>query len=475
MRKLVIVLTAALLALAICAAALAENAANDLYNDVADLLFRTNNVTLNATAEFSLDGTWFKTAEGTWKQDMDRSWRQLILRSPKMDGTERRNGYTIVCEGQKIWLMEVFTPGVYRDGSTAARTSILRRSVETEQMIRLAGALAGEANLLLGADTVTKTADGEICFRLGEDAPDLVNSVLNQVVRFAAKRYFGMDYDRLSSDNGLSMNSFTTVSEGILYAMRNVTLRKAEMRMRPDANGGVQHVEGEICLYLETAVDGIHQLDVTFWADVTDRGTTMVRKFDPAEYNVKPAGDYTDYGWEDSGEFIGEDDTEDVSQEMMDDFVRRATDIWSRTGFDMASATGATFSVSGNVCNVVITGGDGTTRRTSFMKDGRFLGIEAEPNDWQQVNISKYTYDPVPDPETDSRAKEFLMSFLKEFSPEMTETVKDLKMEWIYEVNGAEYAQYNEYPLNQEGDGVLFVVRLSPELRIEYYTCVSNG
>ena len=111
MRKLVIVLTAALLALAICAAALAENAANDLYNDVADLLFRTNNVTLNATAEFSLDGTWFKTAEGTWKQDMDRSWRQLILRSPKMDGTERRNGYTIVCEGQKIWLMEVFTPG----------------------------------------------------------------------------------------------------------------------------------------------------------------------------------------------------------------------------------------------------------------------------------------------------------------------------------------------------------------------------
>ena len=154
MRKLVIVLTAALLALAICAAALAENAANDLYNDVADLLFRTNNVTLNATAEFSLDGTWFKTAEGTWKQDMDRSWRQLILRSPKMDGTERRNGYTIVCEGQKIWLMEVFTPGVYRDGSTAARTSILRRSVETGQMIRLAGALAGEANLLLGAGTV---------------------------------------------------------------------------------------------------------------------------------------------------------------------------------------------------------------------------------------------------------------------------------------------------------------------------------
>ena len=474
MKKLVIVLTAALLALVICAAALAENAASDLYESVADLLFRTNNVTLNATVEFSLDGTWFKTAEGTWKQDMDRSNRQLILRSPKMDGTERRNGYTIVCAGEKIYLMEVFTPGVYREGGTSARTSILRRSVEAEQMIRLAGALAGEANLLLGGNAVTKTADGEISFRLGEDAPSLVNSVLNQAVRFAAKRYFNMDYDRLSLDNGLSMNSFTTVSEGILYAMRNVTLRKAELRMKPDANGGVQHVEGEICLYLETAVDGIHQLDVTFRADVSDRGTTMVKKFDPADYNVTPAEDYADLGW-DGGEVYPEEyDTEDVSQEMMDDFVRRAENIWSRTGFDAASA-GAVFSVSGNVCNVEFTGGNGMARRTSFMKDGRFLGIEAEPNDWQRVNISQYTYDPVPDPETDRAAREFLMGFLKEFSPEMLDVVKELKMEWIYEVNGAVYAQYNEYPLSQETDGVLFVVRLSPEMRIEYYSCVSNG
>ena len=475
MKKFAIVLAAALLALAICAAALAENAAADLYDSVADLLFRTNNVTLNATVEFSLDSTWFKTAEGTWKQDRDRSWRQLILRSPKMDGTERRNGYTIVCAGDKLYLMEVFTPGVYRTGNTAARTSILRRSVEAEQMIRLAGALAGEANLLQGENTVTKAADGEIAFRLGEDAPGIVNSALNQAVRFAAKRYFGMDYDRISMDSGLSMNSFTTVSEGILYAMRNVTLRKADVRMKPDADGAVQHVEGEICLYLETAGHGIHQLDVTFRADVSDRGTTMVRKFDPAEYNVTLAEEYTDFGWEGSGEYTEEYGTEDVSQEMMDDFVLRAMNIWPRTGFDMTSATGATFSVSGNVCNVVITGGDGMTKHTSFMKDGRFLGIEAEPNDWQRVNISKYTYDPVPDPETDRKAKELLTGFLKEFSPEMLDVVKDLKMEWIYEVDGAVYAQYNEYPLCQESDGVLFVVRLSPEMRIEYYSCVSNG
>ena len=45
-------------------------------------------------------------------------------------------------------------------------------------------------------------------------------------------------------------------------------------------------------------------------------------------------------------------------------------------------------------------------------------------------------------------------------------TVKDLKMEWIYETGNAAYAQYHEEPLDQENDGVLLVIRLRIRRRI---------
>ena len=105
MKKLVIIILAALTALVICAAALANDTAVELYNKITGLLFSTHNVTLTASAEFSLDGNWFKTAEGTWKQDDTRSYRKLHLRSPRADGTERQNGYVIVTEGNDLYLL----------------------------------------------------------------------------------------------------------------------------------------------------------------------------------------------------------------------------------------------------------------------------------------------------------------------------------------------------------------------------------
>ena len=164
MKKLVVTMLAALLALMICMAALADSDASGLYDAAVRLLFRTKNVTLKAKTEFSLDGEWFKTAEGTWMQDGERSFRQLILRAPKWDGTERVNGYTIVMAGNdwsignNYYLIEEFNPTYYKSGTAAPRDSILRRTIETEQLISLGSALASQADLLLGEGAVTKTA-----------------------------------------------------------------------------------------------------------------------------------------------------------------------------------------------------------------------------------------------------------------------------------------------------------------------------
>ena len=90
-RGLTILLAMALLA--VCVTAQAESPLARYYSAAEELLFHTDNVTVNAAAEFSLDGEWFKTAEISLAQDMNRSRRQLRLESPRADGTRRQNGH----------------------------------------------------------------------------------------------------------------------------------------------------------------------------------------------------------------------------------------------------------------------------------------------------------------------------------------------------------------------------------------------
>ena len=473
MKKLAIIITAALLALMICAAALANDTAVELFDKTRDLLFNTENVTLKVNAEFALDGTWFKTVDGTWKQDGERSFRQLLLTSPKADGSERKNGYTIVTEAEKLYLMEVYTPGIYRKGFSAARKSIIRNTVESSTLCGLAGALVSQADLLLGERAVTRTAEGDYLLKLDDNAPKMANAVLNQVARFAAKRYFGMDYDLMRMDSALSINSFPTLTEGILYTMQEVSFRQAEIAVKTDAEGRLQHAEGTVGLYVNTALDGWKQLDVTFRADVSDIGSTVVKAFDPVEYEVTEARDeeavFADYGSEIS------EDMPAVNGALIDEIELKAMEIWAETGFNMTSTTSVGCSMEGDKYVVTLEGGDSIAKKAWFTQDGKFVSIYTEPSEWLNADSALYTQDPEPDAETDRKAKEFMKEFLEKVSPETLSTVKDLKMQWIYEKDGAVYAQYHEDPLDQEGDGVLLVVRISPGMRIEYFSCVSNG
>lgn len=481
MKKLILCMIAALMALTACFSVLADDndaVNNSAYDSMVNLLFNTNNVTLNAKVDFSLDGAWFKTAEGTWKQDYSRSFRELVLRAPRADGTERKNGYTIVTEDDKLYLMEAFTPGIYRSGNCGSRTSILRKTVGSDQLVKLGSVLMANADLVFGKGTVTDTADS-FTIELGSEVPGLFNTALNELASFAAKRYFNLDYDEIRSDSQVSMASFTTKSQALLYTMKELSLRQAAITVTKDGNGGIKHAEGTISLYVSTAADGVHQLDITLQADITDIGATMVKKFDPNDYNVTQASDEAayyntnDFGTESSIQEGAASSLPDINA-LSDEIAIEAMKAWAESGFDMRAATSVSFEERENNYEVFIEDGNGSTWRTFFKKDGSFSSMQAEPNDWQR-DISKYTYEPTPDAAEDRKAKEFMMSFLKKVTPNVLEKVKDLKMEWIYENNGAVYAQYNEYPLDQQGSGVLLVLRMSPEMQVEYYSCTING
>ena len=475
MKKLVVVILAAVLALSICAAAFANDTAAELYDKTVDLLFNTSNVTLKADAEFSLDGEWFKTVNGVWKQDGKRSYRQLDLTSPKNDGTERHNGYKLVMDGYHIYTMEVFTPGVYRTGMATERNSLLHSTVETRQLIGLGSALASQADLLLGKDAVTKSEDGTYRISLGEDTPAMANAVLNELARFAAKRYFGIDYDQIGANNAASLYNYGTMTQAILFTMQRVSMRKAEITLKTDKNGDLQQAEGTIGLYLETAWGGIHQLDISFRAEISDRGSTMLKKFNPDDYGVVLASDDEGIYGEEAGSEITEYNSRG-NEALIDQMSLEAMRIWQETGFNTVSATGIGCYMEDYRYEVIIDCGNGAVSlKSHFTLDGTFTDIEAEPAEWKEHSEDLYVFDPTPDPELDKQAKEFMMTFLRDINYERAEDVKDFRMQWMCELDGSTFALYEDNPPDQEGKGVSIVIRLSPEMRIESYSCVTNG
>ena len=472
MKKLVAVILAALLALVICAASFANDTAVDLYDKTADLLFDHSNLTLTVNAKMSLDGQWFKTVEGTWKQDRDKSVRRLHLRSPKADGTERENGYTIVTEGYYLYLMEDFTPGVYRTGITGERDSILRSTAESKQLVSLGRALVSQADLILGKDAITRTDNGEIRIKLGDDAPALVNAALTQVFQFAGERFFGVEYDMvLAKGSYATIRDYGTVTMGILYCTRGVSLREAEITVKTDASGYPVHAEGRVGLYIETAEEGVRQLDITFEADVTDIGRTMLKKFDPKDYQVELAQDSFVYE-------EGEEAYRPVNNEaLQDEMCLEAMDIWRYTGFDMISTTSVSCEWNDYCYVVSLDGGkDGISKKSFFSEEGRFYHIEAEPTDWlhNMESTDQYDFEHGLDKETDEKAKAFFMQFLENIRYEKIGQVKDLQVQWVFEKNGSLYASYEDKS-DPEGEGVYFVIRITPEMRIEAFSCASNG
>ncbi|MCR5567526.1 MAG: hypothetical protein K6F61_11795 [Clostridiales bacterium] len=469
MKKLVCVILAAVLAMIACAAAFANDTAVDLYDKTAILLFEHNNLTLNVNAKLSLDGQWFKTVEGTWKQDGANSFRKLHLRSPKADGTERENGYTIVTEGYYLYLMEDFTPGFYRPGITGDRASVLRNTAESKQLVSLGRALVSQADLILGKDAITKADNGDIVIKIGDDAPALLNAALNQAYQFAVRRFFNVDYDRILAEGSYAtIRDYGTVSQGILYCARGFSLRNAEITVKMGEHYPA-HAEGSIGLYMETAEEGVRRLDISFEADATDIGDTMLKKFDPADYGVELAPDAVDYGQEEPYQPV-------LDAALKDQMELDAMDIWRPAGFN-TNAT-APVSCEWDEYNYIVTirDGDGIDKKTFFDETGRFYHMEASPNDWWDgiLSIEEYNTEPQLDSETDGKAKAFFMEYLENIHYEQRNQVKDLRVQWTFEKNGNLYACYED-KADPNGEGVYFVIRISPEMRIESYSCISNG
>lgn len=452
MKKLMISLGALLLVLALCFAVMAENntPATELYDSLTKLLFTDDNVTLTGTAKFSLDGVWFKTADITLKQDGNQSYRELALSGTRLDGTAQKNGYQIVTDGTTVYVMETVRPGIYRTGTTSEHTSLIRNTRETEQLISLGRAFTASADLLLGKDILTETPEGDLRFEFKDLESDLLNAVTNQVFQFAARRYFDNEYDSYAVDRHARIEDYVSVTQGILFTAKSVSLKQALVNVKRDENGLPKYLEGEITLNLKTAGKGDRKLDISFQMNVKDLGKTKVKRFDPKEYDVISEREMA------QGEPMYIDESDLNATE------RAALRALGLAGFDRNNIVYMGYqSMDDGSGEVSFGGAEGWEETFLIDADGKVTAMDMDSAEWKNGSDDQFTKDSQQDAETDEKVKAFLKDFLQEVNPDLVKTVDGLKAEWMYKRYEHVYAKY------AGEDAVSFVVRIEPERRVE--------
>ena len=467
MKKTIILLLACLLTLALAAGAAAESEKplTALCDAAFELLFETGNVTLTGEANFSLDGSWFKTAKAKYIQDGDRSFWELKLSSPRKDRTIRENGYTVIADGSKIYVMEVYTPGVYKTGTSTPQSTILRESVQMDLMKILVRAAAGRMESAENSAVRVEKQENGLRIEADGPLPEEDSLALNLLAEYGAKRYFLTDYDKIGAWRTDRMSNYLTVTEGILGCTNSVALKHAEATVQLDAEGQIEAVDGSAVLLLDTAADGEHTLEITLQAAVSERGTSHVGSFVPGEYNVTLAE--------------GSMDIEDVDNSGLDErteakLVNQTKELWTRAGYSLNSTVfGYAYRQNGRYCTDLVDNSTGFTLSCVSNVAGKVLELGQPLGSWRQ-KVFNYD-DPYQDTETAEKAAGKVMEYLREINPEDMKRVDRLKLECWSEDGGELYFEFCEDPLAQDWDGVLVIVKVRPEWQVVYYSCLSNG
>ena len=291
-RKLLIA-AALLLVLAVVLPVLAEGTLSSFVAAGRSLLFETDNVTLTGHAEFSYNGERFKTADILYKQDGAYSHWQLDLLTPVPNKPDMETGYTVVANGEAIYSMEKYHPGVYSVWYDIPCSSVLRRTLKSDAVMSLASAAAPVLETLLpdGAMTVADSADGrEIRISLTkETTPDLLNSTLYLAADFFVHRLMATDIDLDWTDYTGTFDRYQTVTEAILHTTDSIALGDTSLVIRMTADGRLAGISGEAVVLLTSSETNDAPLNISFDLSVTDYGSTVVKTFDPAAFGVVQA------------------------------------------------------------------------------------------------------------------------------------------------------------------------------------------
>ena len=437
--------------------------------DSADvLLFKTSNVTITGEAVFSMDGERFKTAGIKYIQDGDRSLWELKLSSPRADGRERENGYTVIADGSRIYVMEVYRPGVYKTGTATPQSTLLRKSIQLDLLRDLVRMVAAQMEIPAdnNAVTIEENREGsDIRIIAEEDVTPIVNMTLNLLAQYCARRYFHMDYDQISELQMIPMSAYLTVTESIIACTKFIALKHADINIQKDQNGQPENISGDVSILLNTAKDGEHTVNITFLAEISDRGESHVGTFSPAEYNVRLAEGAMEI------ENIMYSEVDEYTQEKL---IEQAKTVWEQTGFKLDDSTyGYAYKQNGRYCTELVDNANNLTLSCVTNVAGKVLELRHASSRWQDRD---FNYESIyPDEQMTEDAARKVMEYLARINPDDMKRIDRLRLQCWLEEDEELYLEFCEDPIAQDWDGILVVVRVRPEWQIEYYSCFSNG
>ena len=467
MKRSFLIILSIILLTVFTTCALAEKPLTALFDFSEELLFATSNVTITGKAEFTLDGEWFKTAEIKYIQDGDRSFWDLKLTSPKQDGTERHNGYTVIADGSKIYVMEVYRPGIYKTGTGTPQSTLLRKSIQLDLMREMFRMIAEQTEETENsAVLIEENSDKhDLRIRIEENASPKLNLALNLFAQYAARRYFHMDYDQISELHMIPMNAYLTVTEGILASTKSIALKHAEVNIGKDQKGQPEKISGDVFVLLHTAKDGDRNLGISFHAEITDLGKSHVGAFSPAEYNVRLA---------EGAMQIDNIEYSEVDEYTREKLIEQAKAAWEQAGYTLdPSAYGYSYKQNGRYCTDLNDVRDNLSLSCVTNVAGKILELKNMGNPWQN---REFDYEkPCPYPELAEEAAQKVMEYLSQVNPEDSKRIEHLKVQCWMEQRDELYLEFCEDPIAQDWDGFLVVVRVKPDWQLQYYSCFSNG
>ena len=465
MKKLFTAVLALALFLSACCPALAEAAAPSgeiarLAESVHALLFEANNVTLRGKADFSLGGERFKSAEILYKQAGEDSRWQLDLKTPRKYRSDLETGYTVIANGEKLYVMERYWPGTYTTGSDQPNSTVIGKSTRSELLYSLLLSLADgiESQLPAGAFTYPETE--EACHLVEihlakETSPELLNSTLNLVADFFLRRFMGVNYESVRSANQGHPYNYTTVTEAVLYSTDSFVLGDTSVSVMTDLSGRFEAASGTVTALLSSEDYDEEPLQITFELTASDYGATEVEPFDPADYNVVPKNSVESFERE-------------VDPAVREKMVARSVEVLAAAGYDTSSLSVPIVNAAGGFYYV------------SYSVEGSFNSISVGLNEKGELltfadgSVDYATEHPripaenvLPEPFADLVSK-----FLSAGFPDLAAKVKDYSLGLEYADENANWQVVTPVDASREDLGIFIIMECAPVMRITYYTCL---
>ena len=461
LKKILCAFLALMLLFSLSCSTLAEGVAAPLVGAVRTLLFETYNATLTGKAEFSLNGERFKTAEILYKQAGENSHWQLDLSTPRLYRGDQKTGFTIIANGQKIFVMERFYPGTYSEGTDQPNDTLIRQSTRADLLFSLLLSVADQAEALLpeGAVSVAESGSGrEIRLVLSEETvPPVMNTSLNLLADFILRRFMGINYDSVRESNQVLLENCNTVTRGILYTTDSFVLGDTSVTVTEDSAGRITGASGTVTALLNSEELSRAPLEISFDLAVSDYGLTAVRPFVPEDFGVVPRGDALP--------------VKEVDPALAEKLETRAKELLTAAGYEDSSIPQTVNLREEDGFYLVNFLGDSyeDTVTVGLNEDGDLLTL----ND----AADQYVMSSPREPKEDSLAPETanaIRAYMKDAFPAVAENVQEYMLGLEYEENGVTWQFVYGLDEHQANTGVFLIVRTAPALRITHYTCMNR-